>query len=189
MSRDLIILISGTGSTMRAIALAAQQQAWSAPPPRGLDSQLRAVISNRPGVQGLLTAEGLGIPSQVVDHKVIDGLGPRPGQRQAPLIALAGFMRVLTPAFVARYAGRMVNIHPSLLPHFPGLHTHQRAMDAGHAHAGSSVHWVTAELDGGPLLGQTKVPILPGDTAETLGARVQAAERELYPRILAGLLA
>jgi phosphoribosylglycinamide formyltransferase-1 len=104
------------------------------------------------------------------------------------LVALAGFMRILTPGFVARYAGRLVNIHPSLLPAFPGLHTHQRALDAGCRIAGATVHRVTAELDHGPILGQAAVPVLPGDTAGTLGQRVLAQEHRLYPAVLRELL-
>jgi phosphoribosylglycinamide formyltransferase 1 len=199
MSRDLIILISGKGSTMKAIVEAALRERWA----ERLGAQVRAVISNRPDALGLQTAAAMGIATTVVDHKAfgaredfelaliqaIEQHSEQPHPTNAPpIIVLAGFMRVLTAGFVDRYAGRLVNIHPSLLPHFPGLHTHQRALDAGHTQAGSTVHWVTAVLDHGPVLGQAVVPILLGDDANTLAARVQAAERELYPRVLSEIL-
>ena len=150
------------------------------------------VASNDPNASGLARAAGLGVPVAAVDHR------PFKGDRAAfeaallePLLAaqpdilcLAGFMRVLTPAFVARFDGRMLNIHPSLLPKYPGLHTHQRALDAGDAEAGCTVHEVTAVLDDGPILGQARVPVEPGDTAETLAARVLAMEHRLYPAVL-----
>ncbi|MEN9539168.1 MAG: hypothetical protein RLZZ126_1403 [Pseudomonadota bacterium] len=205
MGRDLIILISGKGSTMKAIVDTAHAQGWA----ERLGARVRAVISNRPQALGLQTAASLGIATEVVDHTAFAAHPapreafeaalaaaierhslPRTGEesKAPPLIVLAGFMRILTAGFVNAYAGRMVNIHPSLLPHFPGLHTHQRALDAGHTRAGSTVHWVTDELDHGPALGQVEVPILPGDDADTLAARVQAAERTFYPEILYKIL-
>jgi phosphoribosylglycinamide formyltransferase 1 len=150
------------------------------------------VVSNDPEAQGLARAHALGVATAVVDHRPFRG--DRAGfegalhgvliQAGAEVVALAGFMRVLTPAFVARWAGRMVNIHPSLLPKYPGLHTHQRALDAGDAEAGCSVHEVTADLDAGPVLGHARVPVLPGDTAGSLAARVLVAEHRLYPLTL-----
>lgn len=150
------------------------------------------VLANDPAASGLARAAALGVATASVDHRPFGR--DRAGFEVAllePLLAaepdiicLAGFMRVLTPGFVQRFAGRMLNIHPSLLPKYPGLHTHQRALDAGDAEAGCTVHEVTAELDAGPLLGQARVPVLPGDTAETLGARVLAMEHRLYPAVL-----
>ena len=150
------------------------------------------VLSNDPAATGLARAAALGVATAAVDHRPFGR--DRAGFEAAllePLLAaepdilcLAGFMRVLTPGFVQRFAGRMLNIHPSLLPKYPGLHTHQRALDAGDAEAGCTVHEVTAELDAGPILGQARVPVRPGDTAETLGGRVLAMEHRLYPAVL-----
>jgi phosphoribosylglycinamide formyltransferase-1 len=176
---------------MAAIVRAAQQGNW-----RKLhDAQVAAVISNRPGAGGLAFARAEGIAADVVDHKkyesreafdvelakVIDTHAPS-------LVVLAGFMRILTPGFVARYEGRLINIHPSLLPAFPGLHTHQRAIDAGCKFAGATVHQVTHELDYGPILDQAVVPVLAGDTADSLAARVLTQEHIIYPRAIAALL-
>ena len=150
------------------------------------------VASNDPGAQGLLRAAELGVPTAAVDHR------PFRGDRSAfeaellrPILAaepdilcLAGFMRVLTPDFVARFEGRMLNIHPSLLPKYPGLHTHARAIAAGDQEAGCTVHEVTAVLDNGPILGQARVPVLPGDTPEVLAGRVLGQEHILYPAVL-----
>lgn len=150
------------------------------------------VLSNDPDAKGLQKAAAMGIATAAVDHR------PFAGDRAAfeaalirPLLAarpdvicLAGFMRILTPAFTARFAGRVLNIHPSLLPRYPGLHTHQRALDAGDGEAGCSVHEVTALLDGGPILGQARVPVLAGDTAGSLAARVLVQEHRLYPAVL-----
>lgn len=150
------------------------------------------VASNDPQAGGLARAEALGIATAAVDHRAFRG--DRAAFEAAllePLLAaepdilcLSGFMRVLTAGFVQRFDGRMLNIHPSLLPKYPGLHTHQRALDAGDAEAGCTVHEVTAVLDDGPLLGQARVPVLPGDTAETLAARVLVQEHRLYPAVL-----
>lgn len=150
------------------------------------------VLSNVPEAGGLAKARDMGIPTAVVDHR--DFKGDREGFEKAliseidpyapDVLALAGFMRILTPVFITHYAGRMLNIHPSLLPKYKGLHTHQRAIEAGDAEAGCSVHEVTAELDGGPVLGQARVPILDGDTPETLAARVLPKEHALYPAVL-----
>lgn len=172
---SVVVLISGRGSNLQAL----------------LDAEVpvSAVISNQPGAGGLAIAERRGIPTAVVEHRrfpsreafeqalaaEIDRYAPR-------LVALAGFMRVLTAGFVARYAGRLVNIHPSLLPAFPGLDTHARALAAGVKRHGCTVHFVTAELDHGPIIAQASVPVRPGDTADTLAARVLAEEHRIYPR-------
>lgn len=193
--KHIVILISGSGSNMEAIALAAQRERWE----HTLNTRIAAVVSNRPEAAGLARARELGLPTLVVDHRAhptreafdaalaaaIDAQVPG---GQPALVVLAGFMRILTPGFVTHYAGRLVNIHPSLLPAFAGLHTHQRAIDAGCTVAGATVHRVTAELDHGPLLGQVVVPVLSDDTAETLAARVLSQEHRLYPQVIADLL-
>jgi phosphoribosylglycinamide formyltransferase 1 len=190
--KNIVILISGGGSNMLAIVRAAQRGGWD----KRLRARVAAVVSNRPEAVGLARAHELGIATAVVDHKafaernafdarlaqVVDGHEPH-------LVVLAGFMRILTPGFVDRYRGRLLNIHPSLLPAFPGLHTHQRALDAGCRVAGASVHQVTAELDHGPILAQAVVPVLPHDTAESLAARVLSQEHLIYPQAIAGWLA
>lgn len=150
------------------------------------------VVSNSPDAGGLAQAAALGVPTAAIDHRVHRGdraafeaalleplLDARPD-----ILCLAGFMRILTPAFIDRFAGRMLNIHPSLLPRYPGLHTHARAIAAQDAEAGATVHEVTADLDAGPILGQARVPIRPGDTPDTLAARVLEREHVLYPLIL-----
>jgi len=193
--KNIVILISGTGSNMAAIVRAAQQDHWET----RLQARVAAVISNRPQAGGLATARAQGIATEVVDHRTF---GSRESFDQAlaqaidrhdphgrpALVVLAGFMRVLTPGFVARYQGRLVNIHPSLLPAFTGLHTHQRAIDAGCRVAGATVHLVTAELDSGPILAQAVVPVLPLDTAASLAARVVTQEHRIYPAAIAALL-
>ena len=182
--KSIVILISGRGSNMEAIVRAAIPGA-----------RVAAVISNRPQAAGLRFAADNGIATAVVDHT---GFADRASfdaalgetiDRYAPdLVVLAGFMRVLTPGFVAHYEGRLVNIHPSLLPAFTGLHTHQRALDAGCRVAGATVHLVTAELDNGPILAQAAVPVLPGDTADSLASRVVTQEHRIYPAAIAALL-
>jgi phosphoribosylglycinamide formyltransferase-1 len=181
--KNIVILISGRGSNMEAVIRAAQAEQWPA--------RIAAVISNRPDALGLAFADAHGIPTAVVANKdyasraefdaalqaVIDSYQP-------DLVVLAGFMRILTPAFVAHYAGRMLNIHPSLLPRFPGLHTHEQALASGMKEHGATVHFVTAELDHGPMVDQAAVPVLPGDTVETLAARVLEQEHALYPRAI-----
>lgn len=193
--KNIVILISGSGSNMEALIEASRRDHWEAS--RG--ARIAAVISNKAGAAGLQRAAELGVATQVVDHQAyasredfdaalaaaVDSHDP---QGQPALVVLAGFMRVLTPGFVQRYAGRLVNIHPSLLPAFPGLHTHRRAIEAGCRFAGATVHQVTAELDHGPILAQAVVPVLPGDTAEALAARVLAQEHILYPHAVADLL-
>jgi phosphoribosylglycinamide formyltransferase-1 len=193
--RNIVILISGSGSNMAAIALAAQREDWA----HKLQARVCAVISSRPDAKGLQMASDLSLPSQVVDHRAYaTQVDPRAAFDQAlkhaidahqpTWVLLAGFMRILTPAFVAHYAGRLINIHPSLLPAFPGLNTHQRALDAGCQFAGATVHQVTADLDHGPILAQAVVPVLPGDSADTLAARVLTQEHLIYPRAVAKLL-
>lgn len=150
------------------------------------------VLSNDPQAAGLDRAAALGVPVAAVDHRpfgkdrdAFEAELLRPLLAAQPdIICLAGFMRVLTPGFVHRFSGRMLNIHPSLLPKYPGLHTHQRALDAGDAEAGCTVHEVTPVLDDGPILGQARVPVEPGDTADTLAARVLREEHRLYPAVL-----
>ncbi|MBU2936922.1 MULTISPECIES: phosphoribosylglycinamide formyltransferase [Pacificibacter] len=181
--KKVAILISGSGSNMVTLA----QSMTGDHPARPC-----VVLSNRPDAGGLAKAEALGIPTVVVDHKdykgdraafdtaVMEALAPY----DPDVVALAGFMRILTPEFISHFAGKMLNIHPSLLPKYKGLHTHQRAIDAGDEAAGCSVHEVTAELDGGPILAQGRVPILAGDTADALAARVLPVEHRLYPETL-----
>ena len=189
--KNIVILISGSGSNMGAIVRAAQRENWR----KTLGAQVSAVISNRADAGGLGLAREALIATEVVDHKSYatreafdSALADAIDRRQPSLVVLAGFMRILTPAFVARFEGRLVNIHPSLLPAFPGLHTHQRAIDAGCRVAGATVHRVTAELDHGPILAQAAVPVLAGDTAQALAARVLTQEHLIYPRAIAQLL-
>lgn len=178
--KNIVILISGRGSNMEAIVRACAAEGWPA--------RIAAVISNKPGAAGLDFAAAHGIATAVVDHKafasredfdaelrrVIDGFGP-------DLLVLAGFMRILTPAFTAHYADRMLNIHPSLLPAFTGLHTHQRALEMGCKFVGATVHFVTAELDHGAIVAQAVSPVLDGDDADALAARVLKLEHRMYP--------
>ncbi|RMG31400.1 MAG: phosphoribosylglycinamide formyltransferase [Gammaproteobacteria bacterium] len=180
---SLVVLISGRGSNLQAILEAIAQGRLAA--------EVRAVISNRPGAAGLAHARRAGIPAEVVDHREYTdreafdrALADRIDRYRPDLVVLAGFMRILGPEFVRRYRGRLINIHPSLLPKFKGLETHRRALEAGEREHGASVHLVTEELDGGPLLMQARVPILPGDTPERLAARVLEQEHRLYPAVL-----
>ncbi len=189
--KNIVILISGGGSNMAAIVRASQQQNWA----KQYNARVSAVVSNKAEAQGLVFARGNGIATEVLDHKQFDSREAFDAElaqvidRHAPdLVVLAGFMRILTPGFVAHYEGRLINIHPSLLPAFTGLHTHQRAIDAGCRFAGCTVHRVTAELDVGPILDQAAVPVLPGDTAELLAARVLVQEHIIYPRAVLNLL-
>lgn len=181
--KNIVILISGRGSNMEAVVRAAKAEQWPA--------RIAAVISNKADAKGLEFAASHGIPTAVVSNKdypsreasdaalqeVIDGFSP-------DLVVLAGFMRILTPGFVSHYENRMLNIHPSLLPLFPGLHTHEQALASGAATHGATVHFVTAELDHGPLVDQVSVPVLPGDTADMLAARVLEQEWIMYPRAI-----
>jgi phosphoribosylglycinamide formyltransferase-1 len=180
---QLAILISGRGSNMAAIARACVVGQ--------INAKARIVISDVPDVAGLTVARDLGIEALAVPWQ---GPGNRDAfehalsaaidERGANLVVLAGFMRILSPQFATRYAGRMLNIHPSLLPKYTGLHTHRRVLDAGDAEHGASVHFVTAELDGGPLILQSKVPVLAGDTEASLSGRVQATEHVIYPQAI-----
>ena len=183
MNARVAILISGGGSNM--VRLVEDMQA------RGHATPV-LVLANDPTASGIDKAARLGVPTAVIDHRPFGRdraafeaelikplLDARPD-----VVCLAGFMRVLTPEFVQRFAGRMLNIHPSLLPKYPGLHTHQRALEAGDPEAGCTVHEVTPVLDDGPILGQARVPVLPGDTADTLAARVLVQEHRLYPAVL-----
>ncbi len=183
--KNIVILISGGGSNMAVIARTAEKEAWRS----RWGVQVAAVISNKASAGGLELAKGMGIATAVVPHtayasrEAFDAELMAQIDRHTPaLVVLAGFMRILTPGFVAHYAGRLINIHPSLLPAFPGLHTHQRAIDAGCTVAGATVHQVTAELDHGDTLAQAVVPVLPGDTAEALAARVLTQEHLIYPK-------
>ncbi len=181
--RRVAILISGGGSNMRALA-----RDMAAP---DHPARVCAVISNRPGAAGLERATELGLPAACVDHRAYPdrpafeaALQARLEAAGAELICLAGFMRVLTPGFVARWRGRMLNVHPSLLPLFPGLDTHARALAAGVAIHGATVHEVTPDLDAGPILGQAALAVAPGDTPATLAARLLPLEHRLYPAVL-----
>ncbi|MBW8829959.1 MAG: phosphoribosylglycinamide formyltransferase [Burkholderiales bacterium] len=185
--KNIVILISGRGSNMEAIVRACASEGWNA--------RIAAVVSNRPDAAGLAFAKGHGIAATVVDHKafedrlafdaelanVIESFAP-------DVVVLAGFMRILSPAFVTRFERRMVNIHPSLLPSFTGLHTHRRAIEAGCKLAGTTVHFVTAQLDHGPIIAQAVVPVLPRDTEDTLAARVLSREHVIYPRAVRWLV-
>ena len=193
--KNIVILISGGGSNMAAIVKASQRAHWATK----YGARVAAVISNKADAKGLAFAHSQGIVTEVLSHKsfpsreafdaALTELIERHDQPDAPvLVVLAGFMRILTPDFVNRFAGRLVNIHPSLLPAFAGLNTHQRAIDAGCKVAGATVHLVTAELDHGPILAQAVVPVLPDDTAEALAARVLTQEHLIYPQAIADLL-
>lgn len=175
----VVALISGSGSNLQALIDEST---------RGGTFRIVAVISNRTDAFGLERARRAGIPAEVLDHRAYAGREPYEADlialidRYAPdLLVLAGFMRILTPAFVAHYAGRMLNIHPSLLPRYRGLHTHQRVLDDGEAEHGASVHFVTDELDGGPVVIQARLPVGAGEDAESLAARVLAHEHIIYP--------
>jgi len=179
--KNIVILISGRGSNMEAIVHSCQGEAWPA--------RIAAVISNKASASGLAFAASRGIPTATLNHeafasreafdaeltRLIDGHAP-------DLVVLAGFMRILSEGFVRHFEGRLLNIHPSLLPAFPGLHTHQRAIDAGCKLAGATVHYVTPELDHGPIVAQAAVPVLPDDTAERLAARILVEEHQIYPQ-------
>ncbi|MEY4735758.1 MAG: hypothetical protein RL302_77 [Pseudomonadota bacterium] len=193
--RNIVILISGGGSNMVAIAQAAKRDRWTAK----YGAQVACVISNKADAPGLVWAREHGIVTEVLDHKSFASreafdaaLATTIARFDTPehpaLVVLAGFMRILTPGFVQRFEGRLVNIHPSLLPAFTGLNTHRRAIEAGCRFAGATVHRVTAELDHGQILAQAVVPVLPGDSAEALAARVLSQEHLIYPQAIAELL-
>lgn len=189
--KNIVILISGSGSNMTAIVHRAQKERWES----RFGARVAAVISNKADAKGLVFAREQGIANVVVDHKAypsreaFDAALMQEIDRYVPaLVVLAGFMRILTPGFVEHYAGRLLNIHPSLLPAFPGLHTHERAIQAGCQFAGATVHEVTAQLDHGPILAQAVVPVLTGDTPEALAARVLTQEHRIYPQAVADFL-
>lgn len=176
---------------MAAIVAAARSRHWES----RHGARVAAVISNRPDAGGLAFAQAHGIATAVVDHKTYESretfdaaLMSEIDRRQPSLVVLAGFMRILTPGFVQHYEGRLINIHPSLLPAFAGLHTHQRAIESGCRFAGCTVHRVTAELDHGEYLDQAIVPVLPGDTPQSLADRVLSQEHQLYPRVIERLI-
>ncbi len=181
----LAILISGRGTNMEAILCAAEADDYPARP--------ILVLSNRPDAQGLETAANAGLSAVSVDHKAYGkdresferALQSVLIEHQIEMVVLAGFMRILTPWFVSQWTGRMINIHPSLLPKYPGLHTHQRALDAGDAEAGCSVHWVTEGVDEGGVIAQARVSVLANDTPDTLADRVLGEEHKLYPKAVA----
>jgi len=192
MTKNIVILISGGGSNMAAIVNAAASHRWA----QRFGGRVAAVISNKEEAEGLAYAREHGIATEVVRHRDFSSreqfdtaLAAAIDVHQPALVVLAGFMRILTPGFVAHYAGRLLNIHPSLLPAFPGLDTHQRAIDAGCKVAGATVHQVTAELDHGPILAQAVVPVLPDDTAQSLAARVLTQEHLIYPQAIETFLA
>ena len=175
--KSIVILISGRGSNMEALLEAR------------LPARIAAVISNDPGARGLTTAKSRGVATAVVDHRSFadrgafdSALAAEIDRHQPELVVLAGFMRILTEPFIERYRGRMVNIHPSLLPAFPGLHTHRRALEAGVRIHGCTVHFTAPAVDSGPIIAQAAVPVLPDDTEERLAARVLAEEHRLYPQ-------
>jgi phosphoribosylglycinamide formyltransferase-1 len=178
------VLISGRGSNMAALVDAARHAAYPA--------EIVSVVSNRPEAAGLDYARSRGIAAAAIDHRAYAtreafdaALNAHLQSERLDLIACAGFMRIMTPVLLAPWAGRMINIHPSLLPLYKGLHTHERALANGDREHGCTVHYVTEELDGGDIIMQARVPILPGDTAETLAARVLVEEHKLYPKALA----
>ncbi len=180
MKKNIVVLISGSGSNLQAII----DDCAKADHP----GVLSAVISNRPNAYGLERAAASGISTQVLDHTQFDSreafdcaLQTAIDGHKPDLVVLAGFMRILTPAFVEHYLGRLINIHPSLLPKYPGLHTHRRAIAAGDTHHGATVHFVTAELDGGPAILQARVPIHTGDDEDRLAKRVLTQEHVIYP--------
>ncbi|MDQ0395062.1 phosphoribosylglycinamide formyltransferase [Labrys monachus] len=182
--KRVAILISGRGSNMTALIESARKPAYPA--------EIAVVLSNRPGAPGLLRAREAGIAAEAIDHKAFASrsdfeaaLEARLEEHVVDVVALAGFMRLMTAAFVDRWAGRMINIHPALLPSFPGLATHERALEAGVRVHGCTVHYVTPGMDEGPIIAQAVVPVLAGDSAADLGARVLRAEHRLYPAALA----
>ena len=185
--KNIVVLISGRGSNMEAIVRSATEEGW--------DARVTAVLSNRPDAAGIAWAASRGIATEVVDHRAFAtreafdaALADRVDAWRPDVLALAGFMRILGAGFVGRYHGRLLNIHPSLLPAFPGLHTHRRALEAGCKVAGATVHFVTPALDHGPIIAQAVVPVLSGDSEDMLAARVLAREHVIYPRAVRWLV-
>ena len=189
--KNIVILISGRGSNFEAILERSRAERWA----ETIGADIRAVISNRPEAKGLVTARNNGIEAVALDHKTFasreefdKALGDLVSSYEPDLVVLAGFMRVLTPVFTDRFEGRMLNIHPALLPLFPGLHTHERAIEAGCRVHGSTVHFVSSVLDGGAIIGQAVVPVLPTDTPDTLADRGLVLEHKLYPAVVKAFL-
>ncbi|HDT3624231.1 TPA: phosphoribosylglycinamide formyltransferase [Morganella morganii subsp. morganii] len=183
MKKRLVVLISGSGSNLQALIDACNSKA--------LNAEIVAVFSNKAGAYGLLRAQQTGIPAlslspaEFSSRDAFDAaLQVQIDEYQPDLIILAGYMRILTPAFVRHYHGKMLNIHPSLLPKYPGLHTHRKALENGDAEHGTSVHFVTEELDGGPVILQARIAVLPDDTEDTLTARIQQEEHRIYPQVV-----
>jgi len=177
---SIVSLISGRGSNFEAIYKAAQAKSW--------DVRFTGLIANQPEAKGLVFAKSVGIPTAVIDHRAYPSreafdraLMQQIDAFSADLVVLAGFMRILTPGLIEHYEGRMINIHPSLLPRFPGLHTHERALEAGDRVHGATVHFVSAGVDEGPIICQSEVPVLPNDTPSELAARVLKTEHQIYP--------
>ncbi|MEH6597303.1 MAG: phosphoribosylglycinamide formyltransferase [Colwellia polaris] len=183
MRSRIVVLISGGGTNLQAIIDASKQENYG--------GEIVAVVSNKADVYGLTRAQDANIATAVLSHKDFDSredydtaLISEINHHQPDLVVLAGFMRILTPKFVQKFQGRLINIHPSLLPKYQGLHTHQRAIDAGDKEHGVSVHFVTEELDGGPVILQAKVPVFPEDTADELAQRVHQQEHRIYPMVV-----
>ncbi|GLX85624.1 phosphoribosylglycinamide formyltransferase [Thalassotalea loyana] len=183
MKPNIVVLISGSGSNLQAIIDACKSDQ--------IDATISGVISNKADAYGLTRASDAGIANQVLSHKDYDtreaydlALIDAIDAYKPDVIVLAGFMRILTPAFVDKFSGKLLNIHPSLLPKYQGLHTHQRAIDAGDTEHGVSVHFVTEELDGGPVILQAKVPVFPEDSADDLAMRVHEQEHRIYPLVV-----
>ena len=189
--KNIVCLISGRGSNLEAVLRAQREEQWEKQP----GARVSAVISNRADARGLEIAAAHGVAAHVLAHGDFPSregfdatLGALIDRHDPALVVLAGFLRVLTPAFVARYAGRLVNIHPSLLPAFPGLHTHERAIEMGVRIHGTTVHYVTGELDAGPIIAQAALAVLPGETEGALATRVLALEHEILPRCIRWIL-
>jgi phosphoribosylglycinamide formyltransferase-1 len=182
--RRTAVLISGRGSNMESLIAAATAADFPA--------EIVLVLSNNPGAGGLATAAAAGIPARAIDHRLFGKdraaheaeIDAALRDAHVEIVCLAGYMRLLSPYLVGRWAGRMLNIHPSLLPDLKGLHTHERAIEAGHAEHGCTVHLVTEDLDSGPIVAQARIPVLPGDTPASLAARVLSEEHRLYPQAL-----
>lgn len=194
-SKSIVCLISGRGSNLEAILRTARQEGWESGQPAGCSIRVAGVVSNRRDARGLEVARSYNVPAQVLPHtdfpsrEAFDiALAQAIDIHHPALVVLAGFMRVLTPAFVARYRGRLLNIHPSLLPAFAGLDTHRRALEAGVRLHGATVHFVSDRLDGGPIVAQAAVPVWPGDSEPVLAARVLEQEHILLPRCIRWIL-
>ena len=195
-TKNIVVLISGTGSNMQALVRAAQQQHWQ----QRFGARIAGVLSNKAQAGGLAWAQAQGLPTALVEHsaypdraafeaELMQAIDRFDAHGRPALVLLAGFMRILGPDFVQHYAGRLLNIHPSLLPAFPGLHTHRRALEMGCRFVGATVHHVTAEVDCGQILEQAVLPVLPGDTPDSLAARVLTQEHLIYPRAVERWLA